>query len=76
MVGEKTREFPKGFVIVLKDDQCIGQLELTILEFENSDISYVNLCYLIPEMQRKDKGKELYNYAKLLIIIIKLVSFI
>ena len=61
---EKTKDFPKGFVLVEEDGEYIGQLELTIREFKGNDIGYVNLYYLIPEMRGLGKGKELHNYAK------------
>ena len=64
-LDEKIKDLSKGFVLVEEDGKCIGQLELTIREFEGKEIGYVNLSYLIPEMRGKGKGKELHNYAKL-----------
>jgi len=61
---EKAKEFPNGFVLVVEDNKYIGQLELTIREFEGEKIGYVNLFYLIPEMRGIGKGKELVHYAK------------
>jgi ribosomal protein S18 acetylase RimI-like enzyme len=63
-LDEKIRNFPGGFVLVKEDGNYIGQLELTIRKYESNDIGYVNLYYLIPEMRRQGKGKELHNYAK------------
>lgn len=62
-LDEKIKEFPEGFVLVEEDGKYIGQLELTIREFEGKEIGYVNLYYLIPEMRGIGKGKELHNYA-------------
>jgi RimJ/RimL family protein N-acetyltransferase len=61
---EKKRKFPEGFVLVKEDGKYIGQLELTIREYEGNDIGYVNLYYLIPEMRGQGKGKELHHFAK------------
>lgn len=63
-LDEKIKDFPKGFVLVVEDGQYIGQLELTIREFEGKEIGYVNLYYLISAMRGKGKGKELHNYVK------------
>ena len=60
----KIKEYPNGFVLVEEYGKYIGQLELTIREYEGNDIGYVNLYYLIPEMRGLGKGKELHNYAK------------
>lgn len=46
-----------------EDRKYIGQLELTVREYEGIDIGYVNLYYLIPEMRGKGRGKELHSYA-------------
>ncbi|MCM3741887.1 GNAT family N-acetyltransferase [Oceanobacillus luteolus] len=62
-LDEKIKDFSKGFVLVVEDGKYIGQLELTIREFEGKKIGYVNLYYLIPEMRGKGKGKELHDYA-------------
>ena len=60
----KINAFPKGFVLVKEDGKYIGQLELSIREYEDREIGYVNLYYLIPEMRGNGKGTELHNYAK------------
>ncbi|MBP1969849.1 RimJ/RimL family protein N-acetyltransferase [Virgibacillus natechei] len=63
-LDEKIKDLSKGFVLVEEDGKYIGQLELTIREFEGKEIGYINLYYLVPEMRGKGKGKELHNYAK------------
>ncbi|MFG6117887.1 GNAT family N-acetyltransferase [Thalassobacillus sp. B23F22_16] len=60
---QKIKDFPGGFVIVEEGKKCIGQLELSIREYEGKRIGYVHLYYLIPEVRRKGKGKELNEYA-------------
>lgn len=63
-VKEKTKEFPKGFVLVEEKGKFIGQLELSIREYEGQKIGYVHLYYLIPEMRGKGKGAKLHEFAK------------
>nr|WP_279326035.1 GNAT family protein [Bacillus sp. FJAT-47783] len=41
----------------------IGQLELSIREYNDTNIGYVHLYYLIPEKRGKQIGNELHNYA-------------
>src|SRR5690625_3184191 len=41
-LSEKIKDFPKGFVLIKEDGKYIGQLELTIREFEGKEIGYVN----------------------------------
>ncbi|WP_253271149.1 GNAT family N-acetyltransferase [Sporosarcina sp. D27] len=60
----KTCNHPKGFVLIEEDGKVIGQLELSVKEFQGKRIGYVNLYYLIPEERGLGKGKELHNYAK------------
>ncbi|MCA0992122.1 GNAT family N-acetyltransferase [Pseudalkalibacillus hwajinpoensis] len=60
---EKIDEFPNGFVMVEKEGECIGQLELSVKEYEGRKIGYVNLYYLVPEFRGKGIGKELHQYA-------------
>lgn len=62
-LDKKIKDFPKGFVLVEEGGKYIGQLELTIREYEGNDIGYVNLYYLIPEFRGMGRGKELHNYA-------------
>lgn len=61
---EKVKDLSEGFVWVEEDGKYIGQMELTIREFEGKEIGYINLYYLVPEMRGKSKGKKLHNYAK------------
>lgn len=63
-LSDKKSEFPDGFVLIEDEDKYIGQLELTIREYDGKKIGYVNLCYLIPEMRGKGKGRELHKYTK------------
>lgn len=60
----KINDFSKGFVLVKEDGEFIGQLELSIRKYEDRNIGYVHLYYLIPEIRGKGKGTELHNYAK------------
>lgn len=39
-VKERSSEFPDGFVIVREDEILIGQIELTIREYEGKRIGY------------------------------------
>ncbi|MGE6298363.1 GNAT family N-acetyltransferase [Guptibacillus hwajinpoensis] len=59
----KVNEFPGGFVMIEKDAEFIGQLELTVREYEGRKIGYVNLYYLVPESRGIGIGKELHKYA-------------
>ena len=61
---ERVRKFPDGHVILEKDQEPIGQMELQIREYEGTEIGYVNLFYLIPEYRSKGLGKELVRYAE------------
>lgn len=61
---EKIAEFPKGFVLIEEDKEYIGQLELSIREYEGRNIGYVHLYYLIPAKRGQGIGKELQNYAR------------
>ncbi|WP_349727551.1 GNAT family N-acetyltransferase [Peribacillus frigoritolerans] len=61
---ERIRKFPDGQVIIEKDQEPIGQMELKIREYEGMEIGYVNLFYLIPDYRSKGLGKELVRYAE------------
>ncbi|MFZ3579216.1 GNAT family N-acetyltransferase [Virgibacillus sp. DJP39] len=61
---EKINDFPEGFVLVVDNEEYIGQLELTIREYQGKKIGYVNLYYLRPEKRGRGIGIELHNYAK------------
>lgn len=60
----KINDFSKGFVLVEEGGEYIGQLELSIREYEDRNIGYVHLYYLIPEIRGKGKGTELHNYGE------------
>ncbi|WP_308639555.1 GNAT family N-acetyltransferase [Paenibacillus silvisoli] len=62
-VDAKSRQFPEGFVLAMENEIPIGQLELTIIEHNDSKIGYVNLYYLIPEKRGIGLGKALHQYA-------------
>ena len=62
-VKTRSSEFPDGFVLVWEDEIPIGQIELTIREYEGKIIGYINLYYLIPEKRGLELGKELHRYA-------------
>lgn len=61
---EKTTDYPDGFVMVEKQGETIGQVELSIREYEDKTIGYVNLYYLIPSSRGSGHGEELHAYAK------------
>ncbi|QHS24207.1 GNAT family N-acetyltransferase [Virgibacillus sp. MSP4-1] len=63
-VEEKQRDFPEGFVLVEEDGRYIGQIELSIREYDGRTIGYVHLFYLVSEMRGKGKGEYLHNYAR------------
>src|SRR5699024_7133080 len=60
----KTIDYPKGFVLVKKNNQYVGQLELSIREYNDKSIGYVHLYYLIFEERGKGLGQVLHDYAK------------
>lgn len=62
-VKVKAKEFPQGFVLVEEGGDYIGQLELSIREFDGKRIGYVHLYYVMPEMRGKGKGAKLHDYA-------------
>lgn len=59
----KSNEFPDGLMMFLEDGLPIGQLELTIREYNGSRIGYVNLYYLIREKRGVGLGNKLHQYA-------------
>ncbi|CDO04815.1 ribosomal-protein-alanine acetyltransferase [Oceanobacillus picturae] len=61
---EKKHAFPAGFMLVRENDAYIGQLELSIKEYNGESIGYIHLLYLVPEKRGQGKGLELYQYAK------------
>lgn len=62
-LADKIRQFPHGFLLVKENDQAVGQLELSIREFEGKNIGYVHLYYLIPDKRGSGLGKHLHDYA-------------
>jgi ribosomal protein S18 acetylase RimI-like enzyme len=60
---QQSAKHPDGFVLVLENDEPIGQLELTVKQYEGKDIGYVNLYYLIPEKRGMGIGSKLHDYA-------------
>jgi RimJ/RimL family protein N-acetyltransferase len=60
---EKINLFPDGFVMVEKESEIIGQMELSIREYEGRLIGYVHLYYLKEPYRHKGYGKEIHRYA-------------
>jgi ribosomal protein S18 acetylase RimI-like enzyme len=60
---QQSANTPKGFVLIVENDVPIGQLELTLKEYEGKEIGYVNLFYLIPEKRGMGLGSLLHDYA-------------
>lgn len=56
-------ECPDGFVMVEEEGEVIGQLELSIREYESEKIGYVNLYYLVPSKRGGGRGQALHAYA-------------
>jgi len=46
-----------------KSNQPIGQLELSVRDYEGKDIGYVHLYYLVLEKRGLGMGKDLHDYA-------------
>lgn len=63
-IRERVNRFPNGQVIIEVENIPIGQMELQIKEFDEKEIGYVNLYYLIPEYRDKGLGKDLIHYAE------------
>lgn len=61
---EMVNDYPEGFVMVEEEGELIGQLELSIREYDGASIGYVNLYYLIPASRGNGRGEELHIYAK------------
>jgi ribosomal protein S18 acetylase RimI-like enzyme len=62
-VQKKIEQYPKGFVIAELDGKTIGQLELSVKEYQGRKIGYVHLFYLVPEQRGLGNGNELFTYA-------------
>ncbi|WP_431027121.1 hypothetical protein [Lysinibacillus sp. LZ02] len=45
---DKVSKYSTGFVLIEEDGTLIGQLELTIREYEGRTIGYIHLYYLLP----------------------------
>ena len=60
---QQLEKYPEGFVLAVENQQPIGQLELTLKEFDGKQIGYVNLYYLISEKRGMGYGTLLHNYA-------------
>ena len=73
---QQSEKNPKGFVLVVENELPIGQLELTVKEYEGKEIGYVNLYYLIPEKRGMGLGSLLHDYAIRFLRIIMLVNII
>ncbi|MDQ0351431.1 RimJ/RimL family protein N-acetyltransferase [Alkalibacillus filiformis] len=61
---EKITKHPDGFVLVEEDGELIGQIELSIREYEGREIGYVHLYYLVPRKRGKGYGQVLQHYAE------------
>lgn len=72
---EKKHAFPAGFMLVREKDAYIGQLELSIKEYNGESIGYIHLFYLVPEKRGQGKGLELYQYAKQFFLQYKVASY-
>src|SRR5699024_2097626 len=62
-LDSKISQFPDGFVLLKENEIPIGQLELSIREFDGGEIGYVHLYYFIPEKRGTGLGKLLHDYA-------------
>ncbi|GER66539.1 hypothetical protein BpJC7_15430 [Weizmannia acidilactici] len=60
---KQSAKFPEGFMLVAENAVPIGQLELTVKEYEGKPIGYVNLYYLVPEKRGLGLGALLHAYA-------------
>ncbi|GGD62068.1 GNAT family N-acetyltransferase [Paenibacillus nasutitermitis] len=63
-IRDRVNRFPEGLVLVEYNDITIGQIELQILNYEETDIGYVNLFYLMPGYRGKGYGDRLLEYAE------------
>ncbi|KGR79053.1 GNAT family N-acetyltransferase [Ureibacillus manganicus] len=60
---QQSVKYPKGFVLLVENEIPIGQLELTVKEYEGKEIGYVNLYYLVPNKRGMGLGSLLHEYA-------------
>ncbi|WEG13821.1 GNAT family N-acetyltransferase [Pullulanibacillus sp. KACC 23026] len=56
--------YPGSFVMMEKDGQLVGQIELEFLSYFNKPIGFVDLFYLLPEYRGKGLGAEQLNYVE------------
>ncbi|SFJ24720.1 Acetyltransferase (GNAT) family protein [Halobacillus dabanensis] len=62
-VLEKIEQYPDGFVMAELDGKAVGQLELSVKEYQGRKIGYVHLFYLVPAQRGSGIGNELFTYA-------------
>lgn len=60
---EKVQEFPEGFLLLKKENEYIGQVELTIKRYKNGMIGYINLYYLKKSYRGKGYAEKVHKYA-------------
>ncbi|ETI69380.1 GNAT family N-acetyltransferase [Neobacillus vireti] len=63
-ISERLIKYPNGLVLVEVDRKPVGQIELQVKLFENKEVGYVNLFYLISEYRGKGYGAKLIEYAE------------
>lgn len=63
-IRERVNEFPDGQLIIEDQHKAIGQIGLFTQKYQDREIGYVNLYYLIKEYRNKGIGKELVNYSE------------
>ncbi|AIF42801.1 acetyltransferase [Virgibacillus sp. SK37] len=61
---DKQMDESTDFVLVQEGDAYIGQLELSIRQYEGKRVGYVHLYYLIPDKRGKGLGAKLHTYAE------------
>ena len=63
-ISERLIKYPNGLVLVEVDGKPVGQIELQVKPFENKEVGYVNLFYLISEYRGKGYGVKLIEYVE------------
>lgn len=63
-IQDRLINFPGSSVIVEDGNNQVGQIELQIKHFQDKEIGYVSLFYLIEEYRGKGHGLELVKYAE------------
>lgn len=61
---QKVQQFPEGFLLIEEDNECIGQMELTVKNYKGSDVGYINLYYLTESYRGKGYASKLHNHAE------------